>query len=127
MATKVLVVDDEESLRRIVAQAFTDRGFSVITAENGLDGLKLAKKERPNIVILDLMMPGMLGFDVCRQIREDSTLSRTVVIITSAKSYKPDIDRAMELGADAFFVKPADIDELIQTAQVNLEKRSHAT
>jgi len=127
MATKVLVVDDEESLRRIVAQAFTDRGYSVITADNGLDGLKLAKEERPEIVILDLMMPGLLGFDVCRQIREDPGLSRTVVIITSAKSYKPDIDRAKELGADAFIIKPADIDELIQTAQENLTKRSHAT
>ena len=123
MPTKVLVVDDEESLRMIVAKAFTDRGFSVLSADNGLDGYALAVKERPDIVILDLLMPGMLGFEVCRRIREDKSFDRTVVIITSAKSYKPDIDKTTELGADAFVMKPADIDELISLAQDKLSRR----
>ncbi len=127
MATTVLVVDDEESLRTIVAQSFKERGYSVFTADNGTDGLNLAIRERPDIVILDLLMPGMLGFEVCRRIREDKNLARTVVIITSAKSYKPDIERTMELGADAFVVKPADVDELMNLAQEHLARRRQAT
>lgn len=127
MPLKVLVVDDEESLRTIVAQSFRERGYAVLTADNGTDGLNLATTERPDIVILDLLMPGMLGFEVCKRIREDSNLKRTVVIITSAKSYKPDIDKAKELGADAFVVKPADVDELITLAHEHLAKRTQAS
>lgn len=127
MKTKVLVVDDEASLRTIVAQAFMDRGYAVISADNGSDGLKLAIQERPDIVILDLLMPGLSGFEVCRRIREDRALARTAVIITSAKSYKPDIDKAIELGADAFLVKPADLDELMRLAQEHMMKRAQMT
>lgn len=124
MATKVLVVDDEESLRKLVAHAFSDRGYTVITADNGSDGLQKAMQERPNIVVLDLIMPGLTGFEVCRRIREDASMNRTAVIITSAKSYKPDIDKAKELGADAFVIKPADVDELIKIANEFFTKRS---
>lgn len=127
MSLKVLVVDDEESLRTIIAHSFKERGYSVLTADNGTDGLTLARTERPDIVILDLLMPGMLGFEVCKRIREDSNLNRTVVIVTSAKSYKPDIDKANELGADAFVVKPADVDELITLALEHLAKRSQVS
>ncbi|HEY4612953.1 MAG TPA: response regulator [Bacteroidota bacterium] len=127
MATKVLVVDDEESLRKIVAQSFKDRGYAVITADNGSDGLQLALQERPDIVILDLIMPGLSGFEVCHRIRQDASMARTAVIITSAKSYKPDIDKAKELGADAFVVKPADVDELMAVANEFFTKRTQAT
>ena len=127
MATKVLVVDDEESLRRIVAHAFTDRGYTVFTADNGSDGLQLALQERPDIVVLDLIMPGLSGFEVCRRIRQEDSMKRTVVIITSAKSYKPDMDKAKELGADAFVIKPADIDDLLTTANEFFTKRSQMT
>ena len=127
MPLKVLVIDDEETLRTIVAQSFRDRGYTVFTADNGTDGLDLAKKERPDIIILDLLMPGMLGFEVCKRIREDAALTHSVVLITSAKSYKPDIDKALELGADAFVVKPADTDELIALAQEHLSRRSPST
>jgi len=127
MPLKVLVIDDEETLRTIVAQSFRDRGYTVLTADNGTEGLDLAKKERPDIIILDLLMPGMLGFEVCKRIREDAALTHSVVLITSAKSYKPDIDKALELGADAFIVKPADTDELIALAQEHLARRSPST
>ncbi len=127
MALKVLIIDDEDSLRKIVAHAFSDRGHTVVTADNGSDGLQMATKERPDIVILDLIMPGLNGFEVCRRIREDSALDRTVVIITSAKSYKPDIDKAKELGADAFVVKPADVDDLLSIANETFTKRTQAT
>ncbi len=127
MPLKVLVIDDEETLRTIVAQSFRDRGYTVLTADNGTEGLDLAKKEHPEIIILDLLMPGMLGFEVCKRIREDAALTHSVVLITSAKSYKPDIDKALELGADAFVVKPADTDELIALAQEHLARRSPST
>lgn len=127
MTTTVLVVDDEESLRTIVAQSFKERGYAVLTADNGTDGLELATQQRPDIVILDLLMPGLLGFEVCCRIREDKNLAHTVVIITSAKSYKPDIDKAMELGADAYVVKPADVDELMKLAEERFAKRNQGS
>jgi two-component system alkaline phosphatase synthesis response regulator PhoP len=127
MPLKVLVVDDEESLRMLVAQFFKERGYIVVTAEDGESGLQMALQERPDIVILDLMMPGMLGFEVCKRIRQDSSFAHTVVIITSAKSYKPDIEMAMELGADAFVVKPADVDYLMTLATDLHAQRAQAS
>ena len=119
---KVLVVDDEELVRKMVTLWFEREGFSVITADNGTEGLRLAIEEKPDVVLLDIMMPGLHGFEVCKKIREQPQLSKTIIIMTSARSYKPDLDKAKELGADDYVIKPSDSGNLLQTVNKHLAK-----
>lgn len=121
---KVLVVDDEEPLRKLLALRFEQEGFDVVTAGNGADAVKLAEKERPHAVVLDIIMPGMHGFEVVRQIRSIPSLSKTVVVMTSAKSYKADIDAAKKLGADDYCVKPTDFEDLLSRIRMHLKHRA---
>lgn len=119
---RILVVDDEELVRKMVTLWFEREGFSVITADNGMDGLRLAIEEKPDVVLLDIMMPGLHGFEVCKKIREQPQLSKTIIIMTSARSYKPDLDKAKELGADDYVVKPSDSGNLLQTVNKHLAR-----
>ncbi|MBI3005874.1 MAG: response regulator [Ignavibacteriales bacterium] len=119
---KLLVVDDEELVRKMVSLWFEKEGFSVISAENGTEGLRLAIQEKPDVVLLDIMMPGLHGFEVCKRIREQPSLAKTVIIMTSARSYKPDLDKAKELGANDYVVKPSDSANLLTTVNKHLAK-----
>ncbi len=121
---KALIVDDEDSLRKLMILRFEQEGFDVLSADNGKDGLRLAEAEQPHVVILDIIMPGMHGFEVVQKIRNNPSLDKTVVVMTSAKSYKPDIDAAMRLGADDYCVKPTDFDELLNVVRHHLQHRS---
>lgn len=123
MGLKVLLVDDEDFLRSFYSHYFVNKGFTVFEADNGLDGVSVAEAEKPDLLILDLIMPGMNGFGVCKALRENPSFDKTTIIITSAKSYKPDIDKALELGADAYVVKPVEFDELFKIATEKMKKR----
>lgn len=121
---KALIIDDEDSLRKLLIMRFEQEGYQVLWAANGKDGLKLAEQEKPDVVILDIIMPGLHGFEVLQRIRNNPALDRTAVIITSAKSYKPDIEAAKKLGADDYCIKPTDFDELMVLVGNHLKKRS---
>ncbi len=120
---KVLIIDDEDFLRSFYSHYFVKNGFIVLEADNGLDGVAVAEAEKPELILLDLIMPGMHGFAVCKQLRENPALDKTTIIITSSKSYKPDIDKALELGADAYVIKPVEFDELFQIANEKMVQR----
>lgn len=121
---KALVVDDEESLRRLLVLRFEQEGFSVLSADNGKDGLRIAEEEKPQVIILDIIMPQMHGFEVIQKIRQNPALDKTVVVMTSAKSYKPDIDAARRLGADDYCIKPTDFDDLIDVVRRHMKQRA---
>jgi two-component system alkaline phosphatase synthesis response regulator PhoP len=123
---KVLIIDDEELLRHYYSFCFEKAGFTVFEATNGMQGLEIAAKELPDLIILDLIMPGMLGFEVCKRLRENPSFSNTAIIITSAKSYKPDIDKALQLGADAYVTKPVDHEDLIKISMEKINQRKAA-
>ena len=106
---------------------FEREGFAVCQADNGEDGLKLARTELPDLILLDLVMPKLLGFEVCQALRNDTRFSRTAVIIMSAKSYKPDFDKAAELGADDYVVKPFEFQDLLKTARHHMNKRQNVS
>ncbi len=124
---KVLIVDDEDFFRRIVAMGFEREGFAVLQADNGEDAVKIAHSETPDLILLDLVMPRLLGFEVCQKLRSDKRFSKTAIIIMSAKSYKPDIDKAKELGADSYVVKPFEFPDLLKTAREHMNKRLNAS
>ena len=120
---KVLIIDDDPSLRRLVQVVFERDGFDVSVANEGSEGVHLALMSPPNIVILDIMMEGLHGFEVCKMLRANSSMRRTAIIIVSGKSYKPDIDKAMELGADSYVVKPFSPKELLEIAVQHMNER----
>jgi len=120
---KVLIIDDDPSLRRLVQVVFERDGFDTFLANEGSEGVRLALMNPPNIIILDIMMEGLHGFEVCKMLRANSNLRRTAIIIISGKSYKPDIDKAMELGADSYVVKPFSPKDLLEIAIQHMNKR----
>jgi DNA-binding response OmpR family regulator len=102
---KVLVIDDNPDAVEVLRHALTDAAYEVITAYSGEDGLKLIQAERPDCVLLDVMMPGTSGFQVCKTIKHDMGLGLPVVIL-SAKSGAKDISYARAMGADDYLTKP---------------------
>ena len=122
----MLIVDDEEFLRKMIVMGFERDGFTVFQADNGEDGVKIARQELPELVLLDLVMPRLLGFEVCQILRNDPQFSKTAIVIMSAKSYKPDMDKAAELGADAYVVKPFEMAEMLKTAREHMDKRQNS-
>ncbi|HTY38870.1 MAG TPA: response regulator [Bacteroidota bacterium] len=126
MKPKVLIVDDEDFFRKMIVMGFERNGYDVLQADNGEDALRMAQSELPDLILLDLVMPRLLGFEVCQMLRKDERFSKTAIIIMSAKSYKPDMDKAAELGADAYVVKPFELNDLMKTASDNLNKRKNS-
>ena len=111
MTPKLLVVDDEPHILMLLEQsleALEEAGVELLTATNGADALDLIRTERPRLVILDVMMPKMNGFDVCRAVKEDLSLSNTIVILLTAKGQEADRATGQTAGADHYLTKPFD-------------------
>ncbi|MEK7234890.1 MAG: response regulator [Elusimicrobiota bacterium] len=108
---KVVVIDDDDNTRELMCLLLRDR-YEVSSARDGAEGLKVVHAVRPDLLVLDLLMPIMHGFEVCLRLRADPELKDTKVLISSSKSYKHDVRSALEeTGADDYIVKPFDFDE----------------
>ena len=102
----VLIVEDEEDIRTLLAYNLGKEGFSVTAVESGEQGLQLAIANHPDLIILDLMLPGMDGFSVCRALKKSDETRGIPIIIASAKGEEADIITGLEMGADDYVVKP---------------------
>jgi two-component system, OmpR family, alkaline phosphatase synthesis response regulator PhoP len=111
MMKKVLIIEDEMNIAH-AERMILEEDYHVILAHDGLSGLKLAQKEKPDIVVLDLMLPKMHGFDVCKKIREDKNLKDTKIIMVTAKNDDKDESKGMDAGADDYIMKPFEPVEL---------------
>ncbi|MBN1356194.1 response regulator transcription factor [bacterium] len=103
---KIMIVDDDPDILELVKYNFEREGYRTITAESGESAIRKAKSEIPDMIILDLMLPGMDGLEVCRKIKQDEALARIPIIMLTAKSEESDIVAGLELGADDYIVKP---------------------
>jgi two-component system, OmpR family, phosphate regulon response regulator PhoB len=112
MSHRILVVDDEPDITALVAYHMAKAGFRVSTAGNGSDALKAAREERPDIVILDLMLPGVSGYDILAELRKQEETREVGVILLTAKREEPDRIRGLSLGADDYLTKPFSPQEL---------------
>jgi two-component system KDP operon response regulator KdpE len=119
----VLAIDDEPGILKVVKMELTDDGFRVLTASSGREGLSLSEKHRPDLVLLDIVMPDMSGIDVLRQLRERSTVP---VIMLTARRDDADKVRGLELGADDYLGKPFNLDELSARVRAILRRTSPA-
>ena len=121
---KVLIVDDEEHIVELLQFNLVNAGYKVITANNGLDALKKVKENKPDLLLLDLMLPGMDGLDVCKEIKRDKETSKTSIIMLTAKSEELDKILGLELGADDYITKPFSIRELLARVKAVLRRSS---
>ena len=113
MRDRVLVVEDEKDVRELLRLNLKGGGFDVLEAQNGAEGLAIAKAELPSVVILDLMMPEMNGMEVCRALRRNPATSRIPILMLTAKSTEEDKVAGLEVGADDYVTKPFSPRELL--------------
>ena len=103
---KILVVDDETPILELIKYNLQKEGFSVITAENGSKALEYARLDKPDLILLDLMLPDMSGFDICRILHNDKNTSNIPIIMATARTDDEDIVSGLDLGADDYITKP---------------------
>ena len=119
---KILIVDDEEHIVELIKFNLEANGYKTITASNGLEALELAKNEKPDLVLLDIMLPGLNGNDVCKEIRKDTEISTMPIIMITAKGEELDRILGLELGADDYVTKPFSVRELMARIKAVLRR-----
>ncbi|AJA48197.1 alkaline phosphatase synthesis transcriptional regulatory protein PhoP [Clostridium pasteurianum DSM 525 = ATCC 6013] len=119
---KILIVDDEEHIIELIKFNLENSGYKVTFTNNGNDAVKLAKSEIPQLILLDLMIPGLDGYDVCREIRKDPSIATIPVIMITAKSEEIDKILGLELGADDYITKPFSIREMMARVKAMLRR-----
>ncbi len=120
MAKKVLIVDDEESVRKVIGRALEYEGLEVYTAGNGAECLQVVADKRPDLLILDVNMPVMDGFQTLRVLRENRETKRLPVIILTARGDDEDVTRGWTTGVDLYLTKPVKLDDLLVAVRRSL-------
>ena len=114
---KILIVDDEPNIVMSLEYAFKKKDFKVFIARDGTEALEIAEREVPSVVLLDIMMPQLDGYETLRRIKDNTKLEETKVIFLSAKSKQEDIDKGLRVGADSYLTKPFSIKKVIQNVE----------
>ena len=118
----ILVIDDESDLVELLKYNLAKEGYNVEFAFNGFDGIKIAEVVKPDIIILDLMLPDINGYEVCKRIKQDSRLSGVPVIFLSAKQEEVDKILGFEAGAEDYIIKPFSVNELLARVRAILKR-----
>lgn len=113
--TRVLVVDDDPLVRNLLRAVLQDANFILDEAPDGVEALRIAAEHVPDVVVLDVMMPGANGFDVCRAFRADPRMQKSRIVMLTARNTTRDREEGLTAGADAFFTKPFSPLDLIET------------
>jgi len=124
MKQKLLVVDDEKDILTLLEYNLEKAGFKVISAQDGPEAIDVAKKEKPDLIILDIMLPSMEGTEVCRILKREEATSRVPIIMLTAKGEEVDKIVGFELGADDYITKPFSPRELILRVMAVLKRGS---
>jgi len=111
---KILVVDDDEHILRSLSQYLELEDFNVVSASSGPEALALFAKEKPDLLVLDVMMPGMDGFQVLETLRKDPETAGVPVLMLTARDQHNDILKGYQMGATSYLVKPFNLDELVE-------------
>jgi two-component system, OmpR family, phosphate regulon response regulator PhoB len=119
----ILVADDEDDVRELVAYRLTRSGYEVIDAVDGQEALRLALEQPPDLMLLDVMMPRLDGYELTRRLRAEESLRSTPVILLTARSQESDVGRGFEVGADDYLKKPFSPDELVARVRAVLGRR----
>lgn len=123
----ILIVDDESDLLDLIEYNLEKEGYQVIKAENGMEGIRMARRHSPNLIILDVMMPKMDGIEVCRILKDDKDLRQTPIIFLTARSDEKTELEGLHLGADDFLQKPISPAKLVSRIRTVLRRSSNST
>src|SRR5690554_1547521 len=119
---KILIVDDTEFMTKLITNILTDAGYDVVTASDGYQGLQKVQTEKPDLVLLDVVMPGIDGFEVCKRLREDDSNNLMPIIMLTAQENEDDKLTGLELGADDYITKPFNSRELVSRVRNTLRR-----
>jgi len=122
---KLLVVEDEEDILELVSYTLTKEGYEVLAVKTGEDGLQKARSEAPDLVVLDLMLPGVDGLEVCRELKSEADTSQIAVVMLTARGEEADIVAGLELGADDYITKPFSPRVLLARVKAVLRRRTN--
>ena len=129
MGKKILVIEDDPVVARLVQYTLTKHGYEVLTATNGLQGLRKARQERPDLIMLDVMLPGVDGFEICRRLRAELQGDGVPIVMLSGKARDADKATGLDLGADDYLVKPVSPSKMVSVVGAFLKDptRSHGS
>jgi DNA-binding response OmpR family regulator len=123
--SKILVAEDEKDIRELIGFTLRFAGFDVLLATNGVEALEMAEAERPDLILLDVRMPKMTGYEACRKLKENAQTSTIPVVFLSAKGQDGEIQQGLESGAIDYILKPFAPDELSSQVRTLLKKANH--
>ena len=123
---KILTIDDEPLMRKLILAALKPLGYDMLAAADGLEGISLAQKELPDLIITDVMMPGIQGYEVCRRLRRDPRFARTPILVLTSQSELDEKLQGFEAGADDYMLKPFQSAELAARVSVLLRRAETA-
>jgi len=108
ISKKILIIEDDPSFSRALNHIVEKEGYDVIAASNGMTGLRMAKEDKPDLLILDVMLPGLDGFEICNRLRHDPPTANLPIIMLSAKGQEADKTTGLKVGANEYLTKPVD-------------------
>ena len=117
MSKRILIIDDQEDLRGVLRDLLSGSGYAVVEAADGRDGVAKAKSERPDLILMDIQLPLVDGYEATRQIKADPTLAKTPIIAVSSFAMKGDEEKARAAGCDHYVTKPYSLLQLLRTIQ----------
>lgn len=120
---KLLVIDDEVGFVDVVSERLCAKGFDILSAFDGKEGIEKARSERPDLIILDVIMPNMDGYDVCKSLKTDENFRNIPIIMLTVRFEKNDIMFGKQVGADAYLSKPLELDLLLNTVNMLLNAK----
>ncbi len=120
--TKILIADDNNDLLEMLVSRFRAVGFEVVSAQTGTAALEVARREQPELAVLDVMMPELNGFQVCRRLKEDEELGDMPIVLLTAKGTEADQFWGFEVGADLYLTKPIEPGEVVAEVQKLLDR-----
>lgn len=123
-SAKILVVDDHQEMVDLIQESFKLRGYDVLGASNGQEALAKVYQEKPDLILLDIMMPMIDGYEICKTLKNNDETKHIPVILITVKGNESDIEKGFEVRADGYVVKPFDPKELTEFAEKFLSKES---
>lgn len=121
MSKKILIADDEQNIVISLEFLMQREGFQVVVARDGQEALERARSERPDLILLDVMMPRKNGYEVCQEIRADQSLAATRILMLTAKGRETEVTKGLAMGADAYMTKPFSTRDLVARVRSLLE------
>lgn len=124
MNKKILVIEDDPSALRLMECTLEREGYQVLGAKDGLEGIKKARNEGPDLIVLDVMLPGLDGFEICHRLRAEPQTAQLPILMLSAKAQEVDKAIGLKVGADEYLTKPADRLEIISRVKTLLAQKT---